>query len=813
MAYGDLKVRNLIWNTGSGDNTVVLSTLATQSYVTTNFAPKANPTFTGTINGADLILSGNLTVNGTQTIINTQTLDVEDKQIEIGKVSSPSDTTADQGGWKLKGATDKTFLWLNATDAWTSSEHIQVASGKTFIGDGSTLTALNATNLASGTVPTARLGSGTAGSANFLRGDGSWQAIATDKIEEGNTSVETVDTGSDGHVKITTEGTERVRIIADGKVGIGDSSPTKPLTVGTTTPVILLDDQSSRTLEIRGPSATHNATVLTTSSHDLLLGTNNSERFRIGGSAGQLGIGGANYGTSGQVLTSGGASAAPSWTSISAAPEITATAGEALTAGDACIINSSGQAIKVAETISESLTAQSSYAYDGTGSNSYSDSCYNVEKDRHVLLLKMNGTQAQPWIMSWNGSTGTSGWDANALTSLDTSSTYGHAVCTIDGGGGRVLAAYTKSNAVKLYIGTINSAGDSITWSTVSSNIATAANSDTGRLRLVSCGTNKCALIGPFSDGTNAYRVGCIILSHNGSGTITAGSQTTIGGYTGYYSYPSAAYDSVNDRLLVSFSRNDSSTAGAYVKICTISGTSVTAGSLCTADTSAADNDGDDRHSICYDEASGKVLFLWQDGNSTGYAVGTYNTGKTAVTWATGTSLTSQIRKQKGLCYDKTIKKTMIYYAKQQSGSYESLQARILTVSGSNITASSAVTDSLTSSRNALWVNAMGMNYDPVNKMCVASFNAGYSQAAIWGIKGGTSSTNASKFTGFATGAVSSGAAATLAVTGNTTDDQSGLTTGEIHYLTGDGGLSTTAADPIIEAGIALSATKLLIKG
>ena len=70
-------------------------------------------------------------------------------------------------------------------------------------------------------------------------------------------------------------------IIRDGKVGIGDASPTKPLTVGTTTPVILLDDQSSRTLEIRGPSTTHNATVLTTSTHDLLLGTNNAERFRI----------------------------------------------------------------------------------------------------------------------------------------------------------------------------------------------------------------------------------------------------------------------------------------------------------------------------------------------------------------------------------------------------------------------------------------------------------------------------------------------------------------------------------------------------
>ena len=74
---------------------------------------------------------------------------------------------------------------------------------------------------------------------------------------------------------------ERFRINGDGNIGIGDASPTKPLTVGTTTPVILLDDQSSRTLEIRGPSATHNATVLTTSTHDLLLGTNNTERLRI----------------------------------------------------------------------------------------------------------------------------------------------------------------------------------------------------------------------------------------------------------------------------------------------------------------------------------------------------------------------------------------------------------------------------------------------------------------------------------------------------------------------------------------------------
>lgn len=55
--------------------------------------------------------------------------------------------------------------------------------------------------------------------------------------------------------------------------------------------------------------------------------TNGTERFRVGDS-GQLGIGGATYGTSGQVLTSGGASAAPSW----ATPATPSTAGQLLRA-------------------------------------------------------------------------------------------------------------------------------------------------------------------------------------------------------------------------------------------------------------------------------------------------------------------------------------------------------------------------------------------------------------------------------------------------------------------------------------------------
>jgi len=84
----------------------------------------------------DLTVSGNMTVSGTTTTIDTTTLTVEDKNIELGKVSTPTDTTADGGGITLKGATDKTFQWLNSIDSWTSSEHIALLDNKKLkIGD------------------------------------------------------------------------------------------------------------------------------------------------------------------------------------------------------------------------------------------------------------------------------------------------------------------------------------------------------------------------------------------------------------------------------------------------------------------------------------------------------------------------------------------------------------------------------------------------------------------------------------------------------------------------------------------------------
>jgi hypothetical protein len=104
-----------------------------------SYAALSGATFTGAVLGTDLTLSGNLTVNGTSTNINTVDLNVEDKNITLGDTTSPSDASANGGGISLKGSTDKTINWLDATDSWTSSENVDLAEGKTYKINGDTV--------------------------------------------------------------------------------------------------------------------------------------------------------------------------------------------------------------------------------------------------------------------------------------------------------------------------------------------------------------------------------------------------------------------------------------------------------------------------------------------------------------------------------------------------------------------------------------------------------------------------------------------------------------------------------------------------
>ena len=117
----------------------------------------------------NLTVSGDLTVQGNTVTLNTATLTVEDKNVVLANVATPTDITADGAGITVLGSTDKTLNWVDATDAWTSSEHFNLLAGKSFYIGGSSV--LSNTTLASSVITSSLTSVGTIGT-------GVWQGTA-----------------------------------------------------------------------------------------------------------------------------------------------------------------------------------------------------------------------------------------------------------------------------------------------------------------------------------------------------------------------------------------------------------------------------------------------------------------------------------------------------------------------------------------------------------------------------------------------------------------------------------------------------------
>ena len=74
----------------------------------------------------DATINGNLTVSGATTYVNTTSLVVSDKNIEIANSAAPTDALADGAGITIKGSSDKTLTWSNTTKSFTFNQGLDI---------------------------------------------------------------------------------------------------------------------------------------------------------------------------------------------------------------------------------------------------------------------------------------------------------------------------------------------------------------------------------------------------------------------------------------------------------------------------------------------------------------------------------------------------------------------------------------------------------------------------------------------------------------------------------------------------------------
>ena len=318
-------VSTLTGNTSVGGTLAVngASTLTGNTAVGGTFSVTGAITATSTINGTTIPTTKTLvTTVDTQTLTNkTLTTPVISSISNTGTLTLPTSTDTLVGRATTDTLTNKTLTTPIISSISNTGTITLPTTTDTLVGRATTDTLTNKTlttpvissilNTGTLTLPT---------STDTIVGRATTDTLTNKTLTSPSISTPAITGQITASTSIIDVGSGQIYKDASGNVGIGTSSPSRQLSVSGNTATFGITSTAAggNTIAI-DPATTANgglAQIDCSGSNSLRFNTNSTERLRIA-SAGQIGIGGANYGTTGQVLTSNGASSAPSWQSSS----------------------------------------------------------------------------------------------------------------------------------------------------------------------------------------------------------------------------------------------------------------------------------------------------------------------------------------------------------------------------------------------------------------------------------------------------------------------------------------------------------------
>ena len=165
--------------------------------------------------GTTAYVYGNLQVDGTETIVNTERLDVADKTVGIASTTSASNSTADGAGIEVYGGSDgnKTITWVNSTSNWTLGGG-GLTADSAIVGSAVTI---NGSGIKAGIITANSFGAVSATTGSFS-GD---VDIADKIVHTGDTDTAIRFSAADT-IRAETGGTARLEIDSTGRVSINE---------------------------------------------------------------------------------------------------------------------------------------------------------------------------------------------------------------------------------------------------------------------------------------------------------------------------------------------------------------------------------------------------------------------------------------------------------------------------------------------------------------------------------------------------------------------------------------------------------------
>jgi len=738
--------------------------------------------------GQTAYIHGNLQVDGTETIINTETLNVADKTVGIGSTSNASNTTADGAGIEIFASSsqtgnNKTLIWNNTENSWQFGPNdvgLKVGTGVTINSSGGGL------DVASGLVSL---------------GD---------------------NTNADSQLTITNSQGDCIRLRSKSdsnafKYGIIKQEPYNNNSVGLQ---IIGGKSDSGYSEIAiggGIDGGYAATQIDFYTGATTTTTTGTRRLRIG-SAGQLGIGGANYGTSGQVLTSGGGSAAPSWSAIPAGGNVITAVANGSIANNKCvqIRTADGKVEEIKETAvaADASTTNEEWYTDSGDSASWSTTVIDPDAACCIVYSQDNNSD----IAFTNipiSSAGVLGARSQTMTAVD-NSTYGAMsadrrvwTATYDTTNNKHIVVWNSQQDGKLYYKVGTMSGSTLSFGSIQTAYNQSAfkpqvlfDEGTGRIVLAfgrTANDNAMVQIGSYNSGTGVVDWGTAqsiqAEAHTGPLAMSKASSTT-----GQYA-------------IFRRQTNNNNCTGSLITVSSSSNT-------CTIQTqNQIVSYASQNYEVAYDANANNMCIVWQKGSDNRMYIRRVkvNSGSTGLETDGSEEMVvvQNIGQDLQIAYSPSALRCYTWWRDPSYGNATRWRAVTNTTGTVTLGGEHSPSPNPDTYSNELGFPAVhaasgnivfGINNQPVG-----------GRGQLWSIKTTALQSNLTQgrhFLGFADQAYTDGQTATIKTYGNNVDTLSGLTIGTKYYVSPNGDIATsgTGGNQHALAGLAIGTNKLLIR-